>query len=52
MEIIKIILAILLPPLGVLMETGFSLQFFLNILLTLLGYIPGIVHAIWIIATR
>jgi uncharacterized membrane protein YqaE (UPF0057 family) len=34
------------------METGLSVQFFLNILLTLLGYIPGIVHAIWIIATR
>ncbi|MCK4897490.1 MAG: YqaE/Pmp3 family membrane protein, partial [Anaerolineales bacterium] len=24
----------------------------LNILLTLIGYIPGLVHAIWIIATR
>jgi uncharacterized membrane protein YqaE (UPF0057 family) len=27
-------------------------QFWLNILLTLLGYIPGIVHAVWIIARR
>jgi len=27
-------------------------QFWLNILLTLFGYIPGIVHAIWIIARR
>jgi hypothetical protein len=26
--------------------------FWLNILLTLLGYIPGIVHAVWIIAKR
>jgi uncharacterized membrane protein YqaE (UPF0057 family) len=52
MDVLKIILAIILPPVGVLMETGLSLQFFLNILLTLLGYIPGIVHAIWIIATR
>ncbi len=52
MEIIKIILAVLLPPIGVLMETGVGPQFFLNIVLTLLGYIPGIIHAIWIIATR
>jgi uncharacterized membrane protein YqaE (UPF0057 family) len=34
------------------METGLSVKFFLKILLTLLGFIPGIVHAIWIIATR
>jgi hypothetical protein len=25
-------------------------QFWINILLTLLGYIPGIVHAVWVIA--
>lgn len=52
MDIVKLILAILLPPVGVFMEVGLSAQFFLNILLTLLGYIPGIIHAVWIIATR
>jgi len=31
---------------------GFAGAFWLNILLTLLGYIPGIIHAIWIIARR
>ena len=46
------ILSILLPPLGVFLQVGLSGQFFLNILLTLLGYIPGIIHAIWIIARR
>jgi len=51
-DIIRIILAILLPPLGVLLQVGLGLHFWLNILLTLLGYIPGIVHAIWIIARR
>ena len=25
-------------------------QFWINILLTILGYIPGIVHAVWVIA--
>lgn len=50
MDLIRIILAILLPPLGVFLQVGLGLQFWLNILLTLLGYIPGIVHAIWIIA--
>ena len=46
------ILRIILPPLGVLLQVGLGLHFWLNILLTLLGYIPGIVHAVWIIARR
>jgi uncharacterized membrane protein YqaE (UPF0057 family) len=52
MDIVRIICAILLPPLGVFLQVGLGGQFWLNILLTLLGYIPGIVHAVWIIATR
>lgn len=48
----RILLAILLPPLGVFFQVGLGAQFWLNLLLTLLGYIPGIIHAIWIIATR
>jgi uncharacterized membrane protein YqaE (UPF0057 family) len=52
MDLIRILIAILLPPLGVFLQVGIGLQFWLNILLTILGYIPGIVHAIWIIARR
>ncbi len=52
MDFIRILIAILLPPLGVFLEVGLGIQFWINILLTLLGYIPGIVHAVWIIATR
>jgi uncharacterized membrane protein YqaE (UPF0057 family) len=52
MDLIRILLSILLPPLGVFLQVGIGLQFWLNILLTLLGYIPGIFHAIWIIARR
>lgn len=36
-------------PLGVLVEKGCDAQLALNILLTILGYIPGIIHAIWVI---
>ncbi|MBB4001804.1 MAG: YqaE/Pmp3 family membrane protein [Aurantimonas endophytica] len=50
MDIIRIILAIILPPVGVFMQVGFSKHFFINIILTLFGYIPGIIHAIWVIA--
>jgi uncharacterized membrane protein YqaE (UPF0057 family) len=52
MDLLRILLAILLPPLGVFLQVGLGLQFWVNILLTLLGYIPGIVHAVWIIARR
>lgn len=52
MDIVRLIAAILLPPLGVFLQVGLTGQFWINILLTLLGYIPGIVHAIWIIARR
>jgi uncharacterized membrane protein YqaE (UPF0057 family) len=45
----KIILAVFLPPVGVFLEVGLTGQFWLNILLTVLGYIPGIIHALYII---
>lgn len=51
-DLIKIIIAILLPPLGVFLEVGLGLHFWLNILLTILGYIPGIIHALYIILSR
>jgi uncharacterized membrane protein YqaE (UPF0057 family) len=40
-DIFKIILAIILPPIGVLLERGLSVDLLINILLTILGYIPG-----------
>jgi uncharacterized membrane protein YqaE (UPF0057 family) len=46
----RIVAAIILPPLGVFLQVGIGKQFWINILLTILGYIPGIVHAVWVIA--
>ena len=46
---IKIVFAILLPPVGVFFEVGPTGHFWLNILLTLFGYVPGIVHALYVI---
>jgi len=50
MSILRIILAILLPPVGVFMTVGIGSAFWINIILTILGYIPGIIHAVWVIA--
>ena len=49
-DLLRIVVAILLPPLGVFLQVGLGKHFWINILLTLLGYIPGIVHAVWVIA--
>ncbi len=52
MDLVRLLAAIVLPPLGVFLQVGIGPQFWINILLTLFGYIPGIVHAVWIIAKR
>lgn len=51
-DIIKIILAIILPPVGVFLEVGLGMHFWLNIVLTILGWVPGVIHALYIILTR
>jgi uncharacterized membrane protein YqaE (UPF0057 family) len=52
MDILRLLFSLLLPPLGVFLQVGIGLQFWLNIVLTICGYIPGVVHAAYIIGTR
>lgn len=52
MDVIRILFAIILPPLGVFLQVGLGLHFWLNILLTILGYVPGIIHAIWVVVRK
>jgi uncharacterized membrane protein YqaE (UPF0057 family) len=47
--IIKIILAFVFPPLAVALERGCDGQTILNIILTIIGWIPGVAHALFII---
>ncbi|MBI1301912.1 MAG: YqaE/Pmp3 family membrane protein [Alphaproteobacteria bacterium] len=51
-DFIRILLSVLLPPVGVAMEVGITKHFWINVLLTILGYLPGIIHAVYIIAKR
>jgi uncharacterized membrane protein YqaE (UPF0057 family) len=48
-DFVRILLAVLVPPVGVFFQVGLGAQFWINIVLTLLGYFPGLVHAIFII---
>ncbi|TYZ58163.1 hypothetical protein PybrP1_003954 [[Pythium] brassicae (nom. inval.)] len=48
-DIPRLLCSILLPPLGVFFQVGCTSDLAINILLTLLGYIPGIIHAVYIL---
>ncbi len=51
MQILKLILAIFLPPIAAFLQVGFSLHLVINIVLTLIGGVPGMIHAIWLVVT-
>lgn len=50
MKLLRLILGIVLPPLGVFLTFGVGPTLVINILLTLLGWVPGSIHAVWAIA--
>ena len=52
MDLVRILIAILLPPLGVFLQVGIGKHFWINIILTILGYFPGIIHAVYVIAKK
>lgn len=43
---LTLIAAILLPPLGLFMARGITPAFWLSVLLTLVGYVPGVIFAL------
>ncbi|MCO6047710.1 YqaE/Pmp3 family membrane protein [Aeoliella sp. ICT_H6.2] len=49
MKVVKVILSIFLPPVAAFLQVGVSTHFWINIILTLLGGIPGVVHALWLV---
>ncbi|KAL9240744.1 hypothetical protein vseg_014928 [Gypsophila vaccaria] len=46
---IDILLAIILPPLGVFLKFGCQVEFWICLILTFFGYIPGIIYAVYAI---
>ena len=51
MILIKILLAIFVPPVAAFLQVGLGLHFWLNIILTIIGGLPGMVHALWLVAS-
>ncbi|MBG03396.1 MAG: YqaE/Pmp3 family membrane protein [Rhodospirillaceae bacterium] len=52
MDIVRIILALLLPPVAAFLTVGIGLHFWLNILLTIFFFVPGMIHAIWLVVKK
>jgi len=52
MTLIQILIAVFLPPVAAFLKVGFGLHFWLNCLLTLLMFFPGMIHALWLIARK
>ncbi|KAI6144227.1 hypothetical protein BKA82DRAFT_4175836 [Pisolithus tinctorius] len=50
--VVLIIVAIIFPPAAVAYMSGCSCDLLINVLLTILGYIPGHIHAFWLIYKR
>ena len=48
--LLLVIIAILLPPLAVfLKQNGIKKHFWINIILCFFFFIPGILHALWVV---
>jgi len=52
MKVIKIILAIILPPVAAFLQVKLTAHFWINIILTILGVVPGIIHALWLVLSN
>lgn len=48
-KLIQVILAILLPPLAVFFKKGVGMDLLINVVLTLLFFLPGVIHALWLV---
>ncbi len=51
-NVLRIVLAIFLPPVDAFLTVGIGLHFWLNLILTLLFFIPGVIHALWLVVKK
>lgn len=52
MDLIRIILAIFLPPVAVFLKEGIGTNLIINIVLTIFFFVPGMIHALWILLKK
>jgi uncharacterized membrane protein YqaE (UPF0057 family) len=44
-----IVAAVLLPPLGIFLARGLAPEFWIGVVLTLLGWLPGVIFALFVL---
>ncbi len=49
-KLVLIILALLLPPVAVFLNNGVGKDLIINIILSVLFFVPGMLHALWLVA--
>ena len=50
MDLIRVITAVVLPPLGVFLQEGLGTQFWINLILFfVIPYFGGLIHALYVI---
>ena len=52
MDFIRLLLVFLLPPTAVAMQFGIDRHFWISVILTLIGFVPGVIDAVYIMASR
>jgi uncharacterized membrane protein YqaE (UPF0057 family) len=48
-KLLLVIIAVLLPPLAVFLKSGAGKDLVINIILCILFWIPGVLHALWVV---
>ena len=48
-KLLLVIIAILIPPLAVGLKEGIGMSLIINIILTLIFWVPGLLHALWVV---
>ncbi len=51
-DLILVILAIFIPPLAMFLKSGANNDFWINLVLTLFFFLPGVIHAVYVIGFR
>ncbi len=52
MNFLRLLVVFILPPVAVYMQFGADRNFWINCVLTLAGWYPGLIHAVYIMASK
>lgn len=51
-NLVLVILSIFIPPLAIFLKTGISKTFWINLILTIFFFFPGVIHAVYTIGIK